>query len=67
MVTEEELVHNFVAKDVMKNKIVTVARQMFIEYEKEVVNSNQTIKVCDDYIGDNKFKMIYETKFLEIT
>ena len=36
--------------------MITVAGQMFIEYEKELDNSNQTIKVFKDYIGDNKMK-----------
>ena len=34
MVTKEELLHKFVAKDVIKNKKITGAGQMFIEYEK---------------------------------
>ena len=41
MVTKGELLHNFVAKDVIKNKIISVAGRMFIEYEKELDNSNQ--------------------------
>ena len=56
MVTKEELLHKFVAKDVIKNKMRTVAGQMFIEYEKEIENSNQIIKGYEDYIGDNKIK-----------
>ena len=31
MVTKEELLQKFVAKDVIKNKMITVAGQMFIE------------------------------------
>ena len=38
MVTKEELLQRFVAKDVIKNKMITVAGQMFIEYEKELDN-----------------------------
>ena len=56
MVTKEELLHKFVAKDVIKNKMITVAGQMFIEYEKELDNSNQIIKSYGDYIGDDKIK-----------
>ena len=56
MVTKEELLHKFVAEDVLKNKMITVAGQMFIEYEKELDNSNQIIKGYEDYIGDNKIK-----------
>ena len=56
MVTKEELLQKFVAKDVMKNKMINVAGQMFIEYEKEIDNSNQIIKGYEDYIGDNKIR-----------
>ena len=56
MVTKEELLHKFIAKDVIKNKKVTVAGQMFIEYEKELDNSNQIIKGYEDYTGDDKIR-----------
>ena len=56
MVTKEELLQKFVAKDVIKNKMLTVAGQMFIEYEKELDNSNQIIKGYEDYIGDDKIR-----------
>ena len=56
MVTKEELLQKFVAKDVIKNKMINVAGQMFIEYEKELDNSNQIIKGYEEYIGDNKIK-----------
>ena len=56
MVTKEELLQKFVAKDVIKNKMINVAGQMFIEYEKELDNSNQIIKGYEDYIGDDKIK-----------
>ena len=56
MVTKEELLQKFVAKDVIKNKMITVAGQMFIEYEKETDNSSQTIKGYEDYIGDDKIR-----------
>ena len=56
MVTKEELLRKFVAKDVIKNKMITVAGQMFIEYEKELDNSNQMIKGYEDYNGDSKIK-----------
>ena len=45
MVTKEQLLQKFVAKDVIKNKTINVAGQMFIEYEKELDNSNQIIKL----------------------
>ena len=53
-VTKEELSQIFVAKDVIKNKMITVAGQMFIEYEKELDNSDRIIKAYEAYIGDNK-------------
>ena len=56
MVTKEELLQKFVAKDVIKNKMISVAGQMFIEYEKELDNSNQIIKGYEDYIGDDKIR-----------
>ena len=56
LVTKEELLHKFIAKDVIKNKIINVAGQMFIEYEKEIDNSNQIIKSYEDYIGDDNIR-----------
>ena len=56
MVTKEELLQKFIAKDVITNKLITVAGQMFIEYEKELDNSNQIIKGYEDYIGDDKIR-----------
>ena len=34
LVKKEELSHKIVAEDVIKNKMITVARQMFFGYEK---------------------------------
>ena len=56
MVTKEELLQKIVAKDVTKNKMITVAGHMFIEYEKELDNSNLISKGYEDYIEDNKIK-----------
>ena len=56
MVTKQELLQKFLAKDVIKNKMINVAGQMFIEYEKELDNSNQIIKGYEDYIGDDKIR-----------
>ena len=36
--------------------MITVAGQIFIEYEKKLEHSNQTIKGYEDYIVDNKIK-----------
>ena len=56
MVTKEELLQKFVAKDVIKNKMITVAGQMFIEYEKELDYSDKIIKGYEDFIGDDKIR-----------
>ena len=56
MVTKEELLQKFIAKDVIKNKMINVAGQMLIEYEKELDNSNQIIRGYEDYIGDDKIR-----------
>ena len=56
MVTKEELLQKFVPEDVIKNRMITVAGQIFIEYERELDNSNQLIKGYEEYIGDNKIK-----------
>ena len=56
MVTKEELLQKFVAKDVIKNKIITVAGQIFIEISKKIDNSNQKIRGYEECIGDNKNK-----------
>ena len=56
MVTKEELLQKFISKDVIKNKMINVAGQMFIEYEKKLDNSNQIIKGYEDYIGDDKIR-----------
>ena len=55
MVTKKELLQKFVAGDVIKNKTITVAGQMFNEYDKELENSNQIIKEYEDFAGDKKF------------
>ena len=56
LVTQEELLQKFVAKDVIKNKMITVAGQMFIEYEKQLDNSDKIIKKLENYIGDDKIR-----------
>ena len=56
MVTKEELLHKYIAEDVIKNKMINVAGQMLIEYEKELDNSNEIIKGYEDYIGEDKIR-----------
>ena len=36
MITKEDLLHKFVAKKVIKNKMITVAGLIFIEFEKKL-------------------------------
>ena len=43
MVKKEELLHKLGAKDVRKIKMIIVAGQTFIEFEKEFDNANQLI------------------------
>ena len=59
MVTKEELSHKFVAKDVSKNRMITVAGQMFFQKEKKLHYSNQISKGYEKYIGDKKPKKTY--------
>ena len=66
MVTKENFLQKIVAKDVIKNKMTTVAGQTFIEYEKELDNSNQIFKGYEDYIGDNKIKTDVLHKVCEV-
>ena len=54
MATEVELLQKFVAKVVIKNKMITVAGQLFIENEKKIDNSNRIFKRHEIHIGDNK-------------
>ena len=56
MVTKEELLQKFVAEDVLKDKMITVAGQMFIEYEKEIDDSDEIFKGYEDFIGDKKIR-----------
>ena len=56
MVTKEENLQKFAAKDVIRNKMITVAGQTIIEYEEELDNSNQINKGYEDYIGDDKIR-----------
>ena len=56
MATKGELLQKLVAKDVLKNKMITVACQMFIGYEKEMDNTNQIFKEYENYYSDDKIK-----------
>ena len=56
MVIEDELLHRVVAKEVIENKMITVAGQMSIEYVKELDNSNQKLKGYKDCFGDIKIE-----------
>ena len=56
MVTKEEILQKFFAKDVIKNRMITVAGQMFIGFEKELDNSDKIIKGYEVYMDDNKLR-----------
>ena len=56
MVTKETLWQKIVAKEVIKNKMITFAGHMFIENDKKLDISNQITKWYEDHIGDNKNK-----------
>ena len=56
MVTKEEHLQKFVAKVVIKNRTIIVASQMFIDYEKDLDETDKIIKRYEDYIGDNKIR-----------
>ena len=43
--------------------MINVAGQMFIEYEKELDNSNQIIKGYENYIADDKIRKDILEKF----
>ena len=45
--------------------MTNVARQMFIQYERELEESNQIIKSCENFIGDDKIKNDALNKVLE--
>ena len=51
---EKEPFRKLVAKDLMKNKMITVAVEMFVECEKKLNKTNQKIKGCEDYVVDMK-------------
>ena len=54
MVKKEEFLQKFVAEDIIKTRMITVAGQTFIYYDKETDNSNQIIKSSEVYIGDKE-------------
>ena len=55
-VVTKQLFQKFVDKDVIKNKMINLAGQILIQYEKEIDNSNKIIKEYEDYIGDDKIR-----------
>ena len=56
MVTKEELLQKFVATYVLKNNLITVAGEIFIEFKKNLDKSNQMVKRYEDFFVDKKFK-----------
>ena len=58
--SKEELLQQMVDKDVIKNEMIIVAGQMFIEYERKGMNH---IKKCGKIIVDFKIKLFKLMKF----
>ena len=56
IITKEELLKKFVATCVLKNNLITVASEIFIEYEKNLDKSNQIVKRYEEFFVDKKFK-----------
>ena len=54
--TKEELLQQMIDKDVIKNEMITVAGQRFIEYERERDDPHQ--KKFEDIIVDFKIKVL---------
>ena len=55
-----------IAKDVIKNKMINVAGQNFIENEKVLDESQQTKKPMKNTLGMIKLKLMFLTKFFRI-
>ena len=54
--TTEEILHQQIAEDVVNSKVLNVADDKFIQFEKEPDESNQIIKCSEKYIGDDQIK-----------
>ena len=54
--TTEEILHQQIAEDVVNSKVLNVADDKFIQFEKEPDESNQIIKCFEKYIGDDQIK-----------
>ena len=54
-----------IAKDVIKNKMIVVAGQNFIENEKVLDESQRTEKTYEKHIGVDKFKTDVLDKVLQ--
>ena len=59
LLTNEELLHILTGENVVKFKMINVAAQMFVQYEKELDESNQIRRRHENYIGDDKMKKKY--------
>ena len=69
-VTKEEILQKMFGNDVVKPKTISFAGQTFIQYEKELDESNQINKSYENYIGDEKIKndvlnKVFEKKLKE--
>ena len=55
-VTKEELTPKIFGEDVEKTKMMNVAGNMIIQYEKELDESSQIIKSYENYNGDDNIR-----------
>ena len=70
IVIKEELIQKLIVGEVLKTKMINVAGQMSIQFEKESDESNQIIKRYETYNGNEKYendvlKRVFETNIKE--
>ena len=70
IVIKEELIQKLIVGDVLKTKMINVAGQMSIQFEKESDESNRIIKRYETCIGNEKYKnyvlkRVFETNIKE--
>ena len=67
---KESFLQKLIVKEAVKTEMINVAGQMFIQYERELDESNQIMKSYEKYIGDDEYKhdalnKIFENNFKE--
>ena len=56
IVTKEESLNKLTAKEVVKTKMLNIAGDVFIEYEKELDERHRKMKSYEKYVRDNIIK-----------